>query len=179
MSVELSTDTIIDKVFAGFKKITPALVAIALASGIMIFLPEEYLLIIGIKELVERTRTGIGITFLISVVLIITIVTSKLYKTVRSSWGKAVSMKKCERMYLGLSSEHKNLINKIMNDKNKSISLNITSGDTQYLVNNGFIYRPPQLIPYDGENVIAKYVPQPWLIDLHNKKPKLFRSNNK
>ena len=73
MSVEISTDTIIDKVFAGFKKITPALVAVSLASGAILFLPANVLNVLGLNGLPKNARITIGILFLLSTILIVTI----------------------------------------------------------------------------------------------------------
>ena len=66
-----------------------------------------------------------------------------------------------------------------MKSSSKSIELDSLSGDTIYLSEHNFIHRPQQVVDafvlYDNKYT---YVPQPWLIDLFEKEPKLFNVDN-
>ena len=68
-----SFDKIIDKVFDGFKKITPALISIAILSGFVLFLPEFILSELGLNELPRLVISTVGIVFLLSCTLTLTI----------------------------------------------------------------------------------------------------------
>ena len=72
--MSISVDNISEKTFDNFKKITPALVAIALLTGMILFLPESILDKMGLSNLPDLWNKVIGLTFLLSVALIITLV---------------------------------------------------------------------------------------------------------
>lgn len=78
-----------------------------------------------------------------------------------------------------LSIRHKKIIIKLMKSSSKSIELDSLSGDTIYLSEHNFIHRPQQVVDafvlYENKYT---YVPQPWLIDLFEKEPKLFNVDN-
>lgn len=176
----LSYDKIILKVFDGFKKLTPALVAIAIASGAMIFLPNNILKKLGLCELPPLWTTIIGLTFLISLSLIITIGISIVYKyifiNIKSKIRYKIRIKKLRKNFDNLSVEHKKIIIEILKSKNKSKELNVTSGDVIYLQQNKYIYPPQQSLDYfDYGNNIFKFVPQPWIIDYYIEQPELFK----
>ena len=175
MAIEIPTDTIIDKVFAGFKKITPALVAVSLASGVILFLPANILELLGLEELPGTVRTAIGILFLLSTTLIVTIALSSSWKTVTRKIRHTKVLKSLKKRFLALAPEQKQIILDMLKDKDKYIMLDIASGNTIYLRDNNFIYRPEQVIaPGYGDDLFAKYVPHTWLIDLYNNEPELF-----
>ena len=72
--MSISVDNISEKTFDNFKKITPALVAIALLTGMILFLPESILDKMALSNLPDLWNKVIGLTFLLSVALIITLV---------------------------------------------------------------------------------------------------------
>lgn len=175
MAIEISTDTIIDKVFAGFKKITPALIATSLASSAVLFLPTNTLEILGLKELSGNTRTVIGVLFLLSTTLIVTIALSSFWKFVIRKIRQAKILKNLRKRFLALAPEQKGIVLELLKSEDKVILLDATSGNTLYLQNNNFIYRPEQIFSpgYDNE-IYMKFTPHPWLIDLYNNEPELF-----
>jgi len=175
MAIDITIDTIIDKVFVGFKKITPALVAISLASGSILFLPAKILDLLGLNELPENARTVIGILFLLSTTLIITIVLSSCWKVVTRKIRNTKVLKNLKKRFLALAPEQKKIILELLKSRDKVIVLDAASGNTLYLQNNNFIYRPGQIFSagYDNE-IYIKFAPHPWLIDLYNKEPELF-----
>ena len=75
-----------------------------------------------------------------------------------------------------LSPQQRSIILKVLRSKEKSISLDKNSGDTVYLVNNMFLYMPQQVFTLGWDNeMILTYVPHPWLLDLYNEEPELFK----
>lgn len=175
MAVDISADTIIDKVFAGFKKITPALVAVALVSGAILFLPEPILELLGLNGLPGNVRTTIGVTFLLSVALIITIAVSSCWKMVTRKIKHNNILKKLRSRFIALAPEQKEIVLELLKSEDKVILLDIAAGNTRYLQENNFIHCPEQIFSagYDNE-VYMKFIPHPWLIDLYNKEPGLF-----
>ena len=145
MAVEIPTDTIIDKIFSCFKKITPALVAVSLVSGSILFLPVNILEILGLNELHEDVRTVIGILFLLSTTLIITIVLSSWWKSIISKTRQRKALKVLKNRFVTLAPEQKQILLLMLKQKDKSLRLDMTSGNTQYLLNNNFIYRSESL----------------------------------
>lgn len=176
MAVDISADAIVDKVFAGFKKITPALVAVSLVSGAILFLPNPILELLGLKELPDNTRTTIGVTFLLSVALIITIAGSSCWKMATQKIKHNNTLKKLRGRFIALAPEQREIILELLKSEDKVILLDIAAGNTRYLQDNNFIYRPEQLIiPDYGDTICARYIPHPWLVDLYNKEPELFK----
>lgn len=176
MAIDISADTFIDKVFASFKKITSALVAVSLVSGAILFLPKSILELLGLSELHDNVRTAIGVTFLLSVALIITIVASSCWKMITRKIKHKNMLKKLRNRFIALAPEQKEIILELLKNEDKVILLDIAAGNTRYLQESNFIHRPEQIFSagYDNE-VYMKFIPQPWLIDLYNKEPELFK----
>ena len=171
-----SFDKIIDKVFDGFKKVTPALVALGLISGFVLFLPVSILKKLGLNDLPSAMLSIIGIVFLLSSALIITILGSVIFKKCIKKIKHKQLLKGLKKKYLELSQTQKKIIIKLLKSSSKSIELDGISGDTIYLCEHNFIYRPQQILTLLDNQYI--YVPHPWLIDLFQKEPELFILNN-
>lgn len=173
-----SFDKIIDRVFDGFKKISPALVAISILTGLMIFLPDNILEQLGLSNLDQFVNSIVGILFLLSITLIVTILISTVFNNIRSKINNIVLIKKLRKKYLRLSKHQKEIIIVLLSSSSKSIKLDVLSGDTVYLIQNKFIYKPNQVIDqislYDN---MFTFVPEPWLMDLYQKEPGLFKKD--
>lgn len=175
-----SFDKIIDKVFDGFKKITPALVAVAIVSGSIVFLPVTLLSKLGLSNLSKSIKTVIGTLFLLSCALILTILCSVVFQSVIKTVKHKKQLNDLKKSFIKLSTRHKTIITALMRSSSKSIELDSLSGDTIYLSERNFIHRPQQVVDafvlYDNKYT---YVPQPWLIDLYENEPELFDINQK
>ncbi len=170
-----SFDKIIDKVFDGFKKITPALIVLAIVSSAILFLPIKFLNKLGLGSLPDGLRITIGIVFLLSTSLIITIIISSMFSLIAKRIKNGYLKNKLKKSYNNLSRNQKIIINQLCKAKTKSIKLNNTSGDTRYLIAKGFIFSPRQtIIEDDVYNNLQMYCAQPWLIELYEKNPKMF-----
>lgn len=173
----VSLSKIIDKVFDGFKKITPALVAIAIISGFILFLPKLILGKLGLENLSPKIITIIGFVFLLSCALIITILSSMFFGRIKKWIHHKNLLKNLKKQYLKLSPAQKKIIKNLMRSNFKSIKLNALSGDTIYLLEKGFIYKPEQIVEaIDAYENTYTYVPQPWLLDLFEKESQLFNN---
>lgn len=174
--MSISVDSIAEKTFDNFKKITPALIAIALLSGMLLFLPIEILEKMSLNNLPDMWKQIIGIIFLLSLALIFTLVISSIFSYVCSK-RKYKKFKENQRKKLQkLSPEQMKIVCKLLRSKEKAIKLDRNSGDTVYLLNGLFIHQPDQAVSLGWDNeMILVYVPQPWLIDLYNEEPELFK----
>ncbi|MFV8224057.1 super-infection exclusion protein B [Faecalibacterium hattorii] len=74
MGVEINMDATLDRLFAGFKKLSPLLVGIGVTTGLILFLPQNVLAKMALDKLPDEKKIFIGMTFIISVALIIVIV---------------------------------------------------------------------------------------------------------
>lgn len=172
MSVEIKLNDIIDKIFASFKKITPALVALVVFTGCILFLPENVLKTIGLNDLPNAWRTAIGIVFLLTSSIVLVILLS--YPT-NAIWRKIQNNRRyklLKKRYIGLSKEHKAIICTMFASKEKGGYLCQSDGTTAYLLENLFILRSTQFISPEiimSERQYFLYCLQPWVIDLLNK----------
>lgn len=171
----MSTDYLWEKTFDNFKKITPAMVAIAILSGLILFLPEDILKKMSLNDLPERWEQIIGIVFLLSIALIGTLLLFSFLSHIMSK-NKNIRLKKnLKDKIKTLSPRQKEIIKQLLKSEDKTISLDKNSGDTIYLLNNLFLYMPQQVISVGWNNeMILTYTPQPWLLELYNEEPDLF-----
>lgn len=173
--MSVSVDNIAEKAFDNFKRITPALVAVALLTGFLTLLPEKVLKRMSLDNLPVIWKRIIGLSFLLSVALIVTIIVfTVISKIVQKYNAKRLRINLRKRLKI-LSLNQKRIIIKALQSKEKCIKLDMNSGDARYLVDNYFLYRPEQPVSFGyDDGIIVKYVPQPWLMDLYNKEPELF-----
>ena len=142
--MSISVDNISEKTFDNFKKITPALVAIALLTGMILFLPESILDKMGLSNLPDLWNKVIGLTFLLSVALIITLVVFSIISRIRDKRQTKRLREKLKKNLKRLSPRQKSIVVQLLHSEDKTISLDKNSGDTIYLVNSLFIYMPQQ-----------------------------------
>ena len=174
--MSISADGIIEKTFENFKKITPALIAISLLTGMLLFLPDSILRKMYLDNLPVLWSRIIGIIFLLSVALIGTIAISSAISHITSKIRNRRIRENLKKKLKTLSSQQRSIILKVLKSKDKAISLDSNSGDTVYLVNNMFLHMPQQVFSVGWDNeMILTYVPHPWLLDLYNEEPELFK----
>lgn len=169
-------DNLLEKVFDGFKRITPALIAVSLLTGMILFLPKSVLERMQLGELPILWSRIIGIIFLLSVALIITILISEVGSVIIKRWKNRRLRDNLKKKYKTLSHRQKNIVQQLLKSENKSVQLDKNSGDTIYLLQIGFIHQPTQVVTYGwNDEMVLTYVPQPWLMDLYNEEPEIFQ----
>lgn len=168
-------ESLLEKAFDSFKKITPALVAVAILSGSLLFLPEAILKKMSLNDLPNQWKRIIGILFLLCVSLIATILMFSIgAKIVAKRRNKRIKDNLKKRLK-ALSQRQKAIIIKLLKSDDKTILLDKNSGDTIYLENNLFLHMPQQVFAMGWDNEMKlRYVPQPWLLELYNEEPELF-----
>ena len=174
--MSVSVDNIAEKTFDNFKKITPALVAVAILTGLVLFLPENLLKKLSLDELPVLWNRIIGIVFLLSVALISTMIVFSLISHITEKRRNKRIRVNLKKKLQTLSPRQKAIVIQLMRSDDKTITLDKNSGDTIYLVNNLFLHMPEQAFTLGWNNeMILTYVPQPWLLDLYNEEPELFQ----
>lgn len=175
MSVSIDTKGIIEKVFDSFKRITPALFSIAVLTGLLLFLPKTVLERMSLANLPEVWNRIIGIVFLLSVTLILTIITLSIVSRIRKRIINKIAKRKMRMQVVKLSPRQRAIIVSLLHSEDKSIKLDKNSGDTVYLEGERFIYMPQQAFSLGWNNeMILTFLPQPWLLELYNEEPELF-----
>lgn len=141
----VSLDSLTEKLFDNFKKITPALVASAILTGLLLFLPKSILGRMNLDVLPDFWNRIIGIVFLLSVTLIMTMIVFSIINLIKEKRrNKRIRMLK--KKYNTLSQRQRSIILQLLHSEDKTITLDKNSGDTIYLVNSGFLYMPQQAI---------------------------------
>lgn len=168
-------DGIAEKSFDNFKKITPALVAIAILTGLLLFLPQNVLRKMSLDVLPVLWKQIIGIVFLLSIALIVTMIVFSLISSIIEKKRDNRVRAYLKNKYKTLSQTQREIILQLLQSKDKTIVLDKNSGDTVYLVNSLFLHMPEQAFTIGWNNeMFLTYVPQPWLLDLYNEEPEWF-----
>lgn len=165
-----------EKAFDNFKKITPALTAVALLTGMILFLPSNLLEKMKLDTIPVLWNQIIGLVFLLSVALIVTITVFSIVNCITEKRRNKRVRENLRKKLKTLSPKQTAIIKELMRSDDKTIFLDKNSGDTVYLVNSLFLHMPQQAFSLGWDNeMILKYVPQPWLLELYNEEPDLFR----
>lgn len=173
--MNINVDNIAEKIFDNFKRITPALIAVSIITSLILFLPKTILSKMSLDELPNVWKRIIGLLFLFSFALIVTIViTSIISSLIKTRRNKKLKEKLKKKIKI-LSSRQKEIVYDLLHSRDKTIELDSSSGDTLYLVQNRFLHMPQQVLAVGLDNrMYAVYTPQPWLMDLYNEEPELF-----
>lgn len=172
----LKRKDLLKKAFDSFKRITPALIAVALASGLILFLPEIVLEKMALNDLPANLKKTISVAFIVACALILTITAVELYRAITVKLAPYRFRKNKRKHYINLPREYKKLLITLLESEKRSIELDPTSGDTLYLLNNQFIHQAQSYMFVGvGYTAPVTYTPEPWLIDLYNKEPDLFK----
>ena len=175
MSINL--DNALEKIFDNFKKITPALVVVSIVSALILFLPKSIIEEIGIYNIIEFHKGYVWLIFLCSTTLIVAIALSPIIEHFRLKiWSKIAKIEQRKRVKK-LNPQYKQIINEALKNADRTVCLDISSGDTIYLQSKGLLYVSPQVAFLAGRRdnkIFEKFVPPSWLIDLYNEEPELF-----
>ena len=137
----MGTDILWEKAFDSFKRITPALVAVAILSGSILFLPDGVLKKMSLNELPKLWKQIIGVVFLLSVALIGTILLFSVISSIMSKVKNTKLKKNLKNKIKTLSPRQRAIILQLLKSEDKTITLDKNSGDTIYLLNN-LVYYP-------------------------------------
>lgn len=173
--MNISLEKIIENVFDGFRKITPMLIAIAIGSGLLLFLPSALLEKMALNNLSDKTLHVVGIVFIVSIALILTILCYSVFSPICYKLRNKRLRSILRKNYLDLSQEKKRLIIRILNSPAGTLELNPDDSAVRYLESKNFIAkaRNYSFVSY-GESLMLPYTAQAWLMDLYDNEPNLF-----
>ena len=162
-------------VFESFKVVTPALIAVAISTGFLIFLPTSVLERMALDDIPDGWRAAIGMVFLISVTLILTIAIVGLCKQIYRSYQNRSVVRRLRAKFEKLSADQKELLIYMLRSSDKSLRLDPTDGDVVYLKNAGFINQADKGW-FFGPGYIepVRFTPQPWLMEFYLEEPEKF-----
>lgn len=154
------------KDFLEIFKLPPSILgAISIATGIIIFIPDDIAEKMYILDFRNKFGFVISILFIISITMLIILVFVKLFKMVKNKYTDN-KIKKNKIKYLLDLDEHKaNIIKMFLEDDNHTVALSANSGSTIELVNYGVITLAGNT-QYTDFNMNLKYFLQPWVIKL-------------
>jgi Super-infection exclusion protein B len=143
-----------------------ALVA-ALASGAMIFLPSEWLKYLGVDRVRELWRTELGIVFVVSACVVLTVIVSHVTREVL-----AFRRMRARRVYLHkLTPDEKAALVPYIHGGATAVNYNYTDGVVQGLEARDILYRSSQVgilfeFPYNLQLWAREYLEKnPRLLD--------------
>ena len=167
-------NSLFDRVFDGFKKTTPALFAVLICTGLILFLPQSIMKKTGLDSIPNNWKVILGISFFLSLAIIFAIVGFGVCKFIRKKYNRYKLKRHRMKQLIGLTQKQKEILITLLESDEKRIMLYDLSGDTRYLMNKEFIYRPSQAADFDDNgNMVLYYVPYPWLMDMYQKNPKV------
>ena len=174
MSDEVKTH-VISKVFDNLKSISPALITVAIVTGMIIFLPQSIIQTMRLHLISDTWMVVISLLFLSSVALVIVITIINTYNHIITKHKNKLLRKRLENKFHTLSSAQKNILSSLMNADNKYLELNYCDGDVRFLEEHIFITRATTWTqPYSNTEMYFPYIPQPWLTDFYNTNPDVF-----
>lgn len=156
----LSFEKIIDNVFDNLKKITPALIALLIASAIILYAPRTFLNKIHLDNLGDKFETICGFIFIISVSLIVSILVSSIAGAIK----RKCFVKSLENELVHITNPEKIIVMLMYHMPAHTISLSIREGITGALLQK-------QIIAYassvsDSVGILTfQFVLQPWVVD--------------
>lgn len=121
------------------------LISIFLVLAIVLFGPQEYMVKIGISDLVATYRTYIGLAFLCSILFILTYVFDYILKGLRALYMYKMLIKQGKRKLKSLTNSEKEILKKFIEKGTKSTYLQINNGNVAALSQSEIIYRSCEL----------------------------------
>ena len=158
------------KDFFNFLKLPPNILsAISLATGLILFLPENILLKMYLINFKDKFGFVIGIVFLLSISILIVFILSYIVNKIKTKITNH-KVKKRQIAYLLKADERKtNLIKEFIKNDTHTLSLPMNDGLILELEQFMVISTAgnTQLADFDfNNNVYIKYFLQPWVIDI-------------
>lgn len=176
MSVDVKVGEIIDKVFAGFKKITPALVGADIISAFILFIPSSFLSKLGLGNISNIWRTILGIIFLFCSTVIIVILLTPVVSLIKKTFQIKRQQRETEKAWNSLPDELKAIVCTLLKQPEKSGYLFNSSGTTIHLVELELISlaQSTGYLDVNTGKMCFIYCASQKLRDLFYKKPNLF-----
>ena len=149
-----------DNIFNGLKKLSPALVALSIATGFIVFAPKWLLEKLGIQNLPDIITSIVGGVFILSTALIITIATFSVIKGI----GNRRHFRALEKQIDGLTPDELIRVLMMYHAPGNALSMSIQDGVTSALIGKNIIVNVTTIS--DGIGLFTfPFVLQPWAVN--------------
>ena len=163
-----SFDKIIDKVFDGFKKITPALVAVWIASSFLLVAPERLLKTMNLDNMGNEYKMFCGFLFVFSSAIIISITSLYIGRLISRTIKNKAFKKSLKKVLLELTDCERKLVRLMYHSPGHSMKL-FDDCITSVLLKKGIIVNASN-VKYCYSSIMA-FVLNDWVVDYLNRHP--------
>ena len=147
-------------------------VAVALASAVLLFLPDSPLTTIGLDHFRATYRGWIGAAFLLSLALLVSHPLAVLWGQVTSWWSDRQLIRHGLQRLRQLTPSEKRILRQYIGENTRSQTLNFMDGVVNGLVQAGILYQSSNVGTMDGD---FAYNVQPWAWEQLQKNPSLLQ----
>ena len=147
------------------------LFALAVLSGLLLFLPETILINIGINQITTQYQQWIGILFVFSFIFWGVYIIDEARKIIISWWKNKKIMKQRQKYLKNLTKEEKEILHAYIHKNTKTNYYKLDNGIVSGLVHNEILYLStqafhPSSVPYNM---------QPWAWEYLNENTELLK----
>lgn len=127
-------------------KLAPRYLApVGLVAAMLLFVPQEYLQVVGVHQLAQDYRPVLGLALLFCIATLVMLVGHALWRSTGSRWRR-YKFRRCIHQRLGrLSEDEKQILRFYISQQTRANTLRIDDGVVQGLVAAGVIYRSAQI----------------------------------
>lgn len=152
------------------------LLTLALCSGLLLFLPDFIVKKMYLLDFRDKFGGIIGVIFLISLCLLLTLLCTKIYSYARTITKRKKDIARKKKYLLKLEENKAKVIKNLLKAPTHTMPMQYNNGVTMELVSYGVISQAGSTqameFGYDNE-IILKYFLQPWVAELINKDEQL------
>lgn len=130
------------KTFLDFLKLAPRyLIALGLMAGLLLFLKQEFLNLIGVAEFANNYRTALGLILVFTGSLFVVSICIDGFSFLKRAWGNWKLNQRMTQRLNCLTEDEKQILRYYYAKQTRANSLRINDGIVQGLVAKGIIYR--------------------------------------
>lgn len=151
--------------------------AIAIASGLILFLPDTIINKLYMFEIRDKYGFMIGAAFILSTAILSIGVIIKTYKYLNSKYSNKKFKKNSRKLLESLDNYKKTIVYVLYNEDNNTHTLPLNDGAVVFLEHWLVIQKATtQYFIEDFRNPVFPYFLQPWVIDVLNEDEELLES---
>lgn len=141
------------------------LLALAVASGFLLFMPEKVIMSLYMAEFRNQYGFVIGTVFIVSISILFAMVVKWVYNFVVQKYDLKTCKKEQERLLLNLSKEKVEVVQKLLNQRTHTLMLPMNNGLIVELQYYDIISPAGQTHITSAVNPQINFFLQPWVIE--------------
>jgi hypothetical protein len=146
--------------------------AFFLTATCFIFLPDQILIDLGVKQIRDTYRSYIGIVFIVSFSIILVNIVALIYKVSKRKYRNYRNKRIAKKTLKDLSNAEKEILKQMLLNGTNSFQIDITDGIHTRLESHKIIYRAANVSKY---GTLFAFCIQPWAIDYLRKNMHLLK----